>query len=969
MHIKRKKSNGLCCANNNSIMSSVFITFSLLLMINPFKDLEITSFDRQLGSGLLANIDVTKRISNMIKYNFILVPVLFLIIFIITNSIFNHINRKYENEMYDECIKFINLTSIIGMIPLVFAYINIFSGNRSLAIGVIIPLIIIMACICFLIMNILNLKFEFRCFKWGLFASIPLTYLIGVLYQNVRGDISLIKILILYIIITTIVIAFYRLINKFIDFNRISKVYIVVMVAPIISVIANEICNILTQYSIIINSKVKITLVIYISMIILAILLYFLMKHNKDGNFKFENFYYPIIIIGFSLILTQLPYQIIANTELFEQANHGIAINEFLKNWSIPIVENFDAHMLQNQIGSIIFGLLNGDSLGAVFIGYSLNPLIILTYYFMFKKFFNRDCALLLTLLFPIEAEKTFFVFPLAPFVILVFLYAYKNKNYKGYIAFWSSIAISALYRLDMGFAIAMAAIITWIIMFILDKNKVSIKKLTLACILVVSICLIVYIAACFATGINPIDRIFEVLRIISSNINWGYDKIGSENEISFVLNYFIVPISVVFIIGMLILKKYQQKISDNNFITTLILGFIFIFNYSRGIVRHSLYEGTNAFVLSTYVLFIGFAIALIKNKNKELMFVVASISAFIITCMSMNNNNIVVKPLVVSSLEKYINFEDYRTIYKENEKRVIISDEMKSIYEPLKEVLDSVLKEDESYIDFTNQTLLYALVDRKNPVYINQSPGLLSGESLQQTFIKECEENIDDLPFVLMPLEKGVLAQELDGILNSYRYYLVTEYIGSNYEPLFKNEDFAIWVKKDRKDEMYSKVLNYIDSNKKYSSKIQFIDYNYLDLRYHTHQLLNIPYIWAEYDEKTVAEKENQLEINNSNLDENIYEFNNIDKSEGNYLKINVTSSEERVLTIKFGKMNNDVFETLNEFTISIKPYENQDYLIRISGDFMWYSNEINAIRVEDPKDSIIINDISILKGDVLKD
>ena len=106
---------------------------------------------------------------------------------------------------------------------------------------------------------------------------------------------------------------------------------------------------------------------------------------------------------------------------------------------------------------------------------------------------------------------------------------------------------------------------------------------------------------------------------------------------------------------------------------------------------------------------------------------------------------------------------------------------------------------------------------------------------------------------------------------------------------------------------------------------------------------------------------------MDNSNLNEMVYDFNDIDKKDGNYLYINASSRTEQQITIKFGKKNSSEFEALNEFIVNIEPNENQEYLIRISGDFMWYSKEINAITVTTNDNEVIINNLSILKGDTL--
>ena len=89
MKFTKKYIKELFNIRKDSIIPSVFIAFSILLIFDPFRNIEVTSFDRQIGRGLIFNIDISERISNMIKYNFILAPILFLVTFFIINLIFN----------------------------------------------------------------------------------------------------------------------------------------------------------------------------------------------------------------------------------------------------------------------------------------------------------------------------------------------------------------------------------------------------------------------------------------------------------------------------------------------------------------------------------------------------------------------------------------------------------------------------------------------------------------------------------------------------------------------------------------------------------------------------------------------------------------------------------------------------------------------------------------------------------------
>jgi len=75
----------------------------------------------------------------------------------------------------------------------------------------------------------------------------------------------------------------------------------------------------------------------------------------------------------------------------------------------------------------------------------------------------------------------------------------------------------------------------------------------------------------------------------------------------------------------------------------------------------------------------------------------------------------------------------------------------MKQEYENLKSVLDIVLDDHETYLDFTNQTLLYALLDKEKPVYVNQSPGLLSGDTTQKFFLQEIQNSSKKVSVVFL--------------------------------------------------------------------------------------------------------------------------------------------------------------------------------------------------------------------------
>lgn len=1082
----------------NCIITSMVLSFFIISNYNPLCNISVKSFDRVLGNGLMNGIDITKRISNIQFYNFILTPTIFLCVYLLIYKIIG--NNDEEEKKYIEFIE--NLSSITLMV-MIMAYISKFSNINYNNIEVILPVSLILLAIGVLALHRWNIFADimrFDLFKWSLCSSLPITLIILATLSRFNFNFVNSRFILLYNIVAIFLIITILLIKDKLNITVLKQSYIFIMIAPIMVSFSQEIINILNQYSIIFNHRLRLLLFIYFISILCAFVYYLFFKSKKIDNleFCFEKYYYPLLILTFALIFIQMPLQSTVNTELFEQSNHGTAINELFHYGKIPIIETFDAHMLQNEIGNIIYGLLNNDYFGAMFIGYSLLPISYILYYSLFRKYFNRDLAFLLIVFFPIGSDNLFQIFPILPIGIIALLYAYNKPTYKGYVLYWISILISCLYKLDMGFSITFSTLGVWIFLFIVNREKVSLKKLFLSCIYVLILCFSVFLTVCYIKDISVINRIKEFLNLCQSNINWAYSEIGNPETFAYNICYFLIPqINIICIITIIyrIYKKKGENLNDK-YIIVLILGLITIINFSRGIVRHSLNENKASYILSSTQLFISMLIYLYNRRKRIINFVITYGGFTILISAIMFMNNISTQTIIGGAISRYLDFNLYNQTESQKVERVLLSDDMKQVYVPLKNILDKTLLPNETYIDFTNQTFLYPLVQRQKPVYVNQSPGLLSGEYTQEEFIKQCESMSEKIPFVLMPIEDRPFSRSLDGIENSYRYYLVSEYISNNFRPLFKNSKFAIWCRNEQYEKKYKILKDLLDNNamettfneenlnklysenaslsidnnelfiksknadpmvlgleniirsdnitakdkllkisieyesdrdglyelfytteqnenfsqEKVESKvmpnkgkfeaiipygedshirfdvpeesrvkikkityrsvnkdfddIELIDYNYIPLEYHTYNLMDIPYIWANYDDIKLYDKKTQFSLNN---EESIYDFSSIDRSDGNYLCIDASADFDGSLTIQLGNTSQSEFTALTQFICSLKQGENQKYLVRISSDFMWYSGNVNSIRITSDN-SAKINKISILKGDTIK-
>jgi len=126
------------------------------------------------------------------------------------------------------------------------------------------------------------------------------------------------------------------------------------------------------------------------------------------------------------------------------------------------------------------------------------------------------------------------------------------------------------------------------------------------------------------------------------------------------------------------------------------------------------------------------------------------------------------------------------------------------------------------------------------------------------------------------------------------------------------------------------------------------------------------LPYIWGKYDEKKASILTNVLEnismtkTRISKDDELTLHIDpNIDKSSGNYIHIKMKSETNGDASLSYGK---DLKSSIKFRVLPTKEYE--DYLIRISSQFLWMNEPIDSISIK-PNEDVEIAQVLIRKGD----
>ena len=711
---------------------------------------------------------------------------------------------------------------------------------------------------------------------------------------------------------------------------------------------------------------------VYLSFFILfCILIFFLFK--KGIIKKAENKKYILSVIAFVWFGCLRTQNFDFPNELFESANHGISIMDTVIFHKIPVINDFDAHMLSNTFTGILHYLINGNYYEALSIPYTYIYTII--FYVLVFYILKKSCSEELAYMSVILLSTTDFVFAdfmIGIYLLLVYFWWTNKNNVKSDIVFWVAAAISVIFRLDVGMAFGVPAVIMAFAYIIIKKEFKRFYRFLAVGISVAAFCLLVLNGILSIYGKNFSVWIKNFVNVCLSNQNWGYGVLtNNDNEL---WNYIIYP--VISVIVYLIIKKCVRLTYEQNMVCIYIL-LAFLFNTTRLVVRHSLIEDINYlkqffmllyFISGVYVVdkiymyFIGKKINIteilkkdkLKNLDKKDMHLKDLISLFDakVFDIAVTLAVIALALMLVTHFMKCNEKIGVNIKYCTQSIKTKYDDNIPELPEDVDEfckIENMLLHKDETFLDFSNSTELYTVLKKENPLYVNQTPALINGEYGQLEAIYEIEHYKNTVPLVLMQNQINALDKDgykvikanssvfsIDGIFNMDRYYLLAEYIYTNYEPLFISDYNEIWCKKDRWEE-YSKK---IDPN-------NLFDYNSSNIKY-IHSLGFIPYIWANLDsvdiEKSIYSEKSRCVIE---------DFDEVDKSSGNYLVFEINSDMEVDsfdVEVSYKNGNQDLF------SFNLKE-GNNFYIIRISSCYDWYISEINNITMQKSSVAELLN------------
>lgn len=959
-----------------TVFVALTLTFLLTYYVNVLENVELTEWNRTFSNAIFGGISVDIRISQFYKMFMLYFPSLTILIIVFLRKLF-----KYRPNYKDYFVKF----SILISVSIFASYISRYVGNdieENPIIQCFIGFIVILSAIA-----IMDIKGSFY------FADITmffLTYITLIISLNILFSFK--EIITNIFVVATIELLFcamilYTTFGKRI-FGICKKFFFMLMWLPMFMRLTLEGMYFLVEKGR--NTQNYLTHISRVSIIfvVVALSIAFLLR-NKDK--KMVTFGYIGALTSITTVLSfSYAYQYVWNysgfANLYELGNGTVAMDTIMYG-KLPIVDYFSAHALGDVWTKILYCVIHNDINGIFVDPYSGlgNILAYIILFFIVRHVFDEHIAILYVLLFPgsIVGIKWISVCGLS---VMMLLHIYKKANVKSYLGFWLATLVGAFYTYDEGISLGVACIVAYLIMKIIEKQWKQIKYFVVCGIGIGGAVLFLFCGYAMITGIPIASRIKEWMSVsVGSSSSWGTAKFGEPASFAFLVSYFIVPITAILLLVFVIVKYVREQKHGVLVLITIAYSLTEILYITRTIVYHNLAvcSGRTGVLLnfvhwtvSLYVLYImtvrenGVNIKLFSWITT--MMLVIMIEGTVVTGYLPTSDSVIISKGLSAS--KTWDLQDNCTS-NIGQDRIVADYQTTIMINQFKNIFDTLLKPEETFLDFANITSMYAMTERIRPCYVGQTPSLLTDLYSQECYLNEIAEY--SCPLVVVGTTESSYLQQMVGVPHNIRYYKIAEYIYNRYRPLVAFNEFAIWCEKSKYSEFSSKLneMGYYNEGTGYVS----IDYGYdftiirhdengnciYDYKpYHSYNLEHIPYIWANYDEyKAIGNKE-LLDIDVSSR--NIYKFKgsqSVVDEKGNYLAFECSNyALDCVYT------NLVFFDSLKEgarvqYGFWVKPGTNQ-YLIRVSQDYFWNIYNIDTIQFE-YNEYLAIDNVRILEGD----
>lgn len=974
MKDKSKRVYGLL--DKNTFFMGIVFAIAVAYYINPLDNIELESWDRTFCSAIMSGYSIDKRIGNFYRLFFFYMPVLSIVFSCIFGMLFK--NREKYKEYFAALNPLLILVAFVS-------YVSRFTTDNTDVVENKLMLCFIVLYIVLFVVSIIDIK---QTITFSNIVQIFVLFICNVMLFSIFGKAEN---YLTYVVLAGITVVAYSVLVNYEKINETVSASVELFAYFVMWLPATARMSLEGLYFL--NEKGRHTQNYYThvlqAVIVVTIIFAIISFVGKNNVRKFKNFGYigaifSVTIISYFQFAYQYTWSYGSFANIYEKGNQAVGMDTILFG-KLPIIDYFSAHAIGDVLSSIIYCFIHKDINGILVnpYGWIMTGLAYSILFLIVKNLFDDDKAVLYVLLFPgiISGIKWISVCGIA---VMMLVCIYKNHRMRDYFYFWLVVLFGAFYTYDEGISLGLASIGAFVVITLINKEKEQLVRFFFSGVIIGAIALAFYISYALITGIHIVSRIKEWLSVsVGSSSSWATASFGDQTTLAFLVAYFIVPMTAVLLLVITLIKYFKNREHDMIVLLTVTYAFAELIYITRTIVYHNLAvcRGRTGVCLNfihwTVSLFVLYKLSENDKSDNEKffgwtgsMFAVMLLECCIVTQLFPASGSV-----LVSNALRVADAWELSDGYTDNfdKRRIVLDDSSQMLVNHFRTLFDTMLTDDQTFVDFANVTSVYMLTDRRRPCYVGQSPSLLTNMYSQECFLREIKKY--DCPLAVLGTTGTDYLQQMVGIPHNLRYYKIAEFIYENYRPLVAFGEIAIWCEKDCFDDYKSKLLS-VDMD---SMGYAFIDYGYdfttpyedengnilYDFKpYHSYDMGKVPYIWANMDDYEAISNDKLLEIEKNQ--DNSYMFEGSQKvvnSEGNYLSFscNNTSEDDIQMHIVLYDSNEDGAKI--QYYFKVLPGDN-DYAIRISEDYFWDVFNIDTI-IFGENESVTVSDLKVLEGD----
>jgi hypothetical protein len=428
--------------------------------------------------------------------------------------------------------------------------------------------------------------------------------------------------------------------------------------------------------------------------------------------------------------------------------------------------------------------------------------------YYMLRKITGSGYwAFFIVLFYPYAEHLVPSYVSLALLSVLALIKSEEKRTVKSYLLLFFIAAFLIVWRIDLGYANALATIAGMSLLFVSKRqDSVSTKALFKALRWTLGGAAIIMLLCFLPGGKNFFYNIRSALDYFSSAQSYGNKELANSYDVIYYsLNYFF-PVLVIAALGYALFKLFTSDSAKTKMLCIALcyLSVFYFLNFQRGLVRHGLNELWDIPLTSfAFLIFMLWALIIFEKKTFSYSFIaVTAVMTLVISRYKYPEEELKKGGLYNSVYERLKHFPVIKHV-KEKINRMPADDHFAAAnYAEIKEFWDknfTVKKMNQSFADFSNTPMLYYYLHHQSPHFFSQSPISYHSENLQKKWIEEIEKS--NTKMVLFSSYPEIWFDNTDGVPNTLRHYIIAEYLFTHFRPGYILNNKTVWLRNDIED------------------------------------------------------------------------------------------------------------------------------------------------------------------------